>query len=301
MKKLIFALIALVLPAIPASAEESAQPVQKMVLPATELHTLHSAAAGRDYLLYIGYPDSYASHPERRYPVVYVTDGYWSFVKFYSLGSSLWYDQVVPEYIVVGIGYAGDNVDYQNERMYELSPASPTEGYYVTHKVRTGGSRAFLTSIKTEIIPFVEGHTRADSSFRVIAGTSMGGLFSLFAMYEEPGLFQGVISASPAVVWDDCWLFRRESELRRRAVGEDHKGSYRVPVRLFMSVGDSEWPEFTGGILAFDQILRRSGYTDFNYKFQVFEGERHGGSAVTAFQAGIRYVFEPMMPSPKMP
>jgi hypothetical protein len=299
MKNPLLALAALAVLPLAAFSQESAP--KHVVLENTELQNLHSAVTNRDYLIYIGYPDSYASHPERKYPVVYVTDGYWSFVKFQSIGSSLWYDQIVPEYIVVGIGYVGDKVDYNRERMFELSPSEQKEGYYARTKVPTGGSRAFLTSIKSEIIPFVESHTRADPSFRVMAGTSMGGLFSLFAMYEEPGLFQGVISASPAVVWDNCWLFRRESELRNLALGEDSKGTYHVPARLFMSVGDGEWPSFTGGILAFNEIIKSGNYADFAYEFQVFPGERHGGSALTAFQAGIRFVFKPMMPSPVMP
>ncbi|HNX05606.1 MAG TPA: alpha/beta hydrolase-fold protein, partial [Opitutales bacterium] len=156
MHKILLSLIVLAIPSFVASGADSAPAVVRhIVLDSTELDVLHSAVTGRDYQIYIGYPDSYASHPERKYPVVYVTDAYWSFVKFYSMGSSLWYDQVVPEYIVVGIGYAGENVDYQNERMFELSPSEQKEGYYAKNKVPTGGSRAFLTSIKTEIIPYV--------------------------------------------------------------------------------------------------------------------------------------------------
>jgi predicted alpha/beta superfamily hydrolase len=299
MKNTLLALAALAILPLSAFSQEGAP--KHVVLENTELQALHSAVTNRDYLIYIGYPDSYATHPERKYPVVYVTDGYWSFVKLQSIGSSLWYDQIVPEYIVVGIGYVGDKVDYNRERMFELSPSVATHGDDAERHVPMGGSRAFLTSIKSEIIPFIESHTRADPSFRVMAGTSMGGLFSLFSMYEEPGLFQGVISASPAVVWDDCWLFRRESELRLAALGSDYKGAYHVPTRLFMSVGDGEWKNFTGGILAFNEIIKSGDYADFTYEFQVFPGERHGGSALTAFQAGIRFVFKPMMPSPVMP
>jgi hypothetical protein len=68
-----------------------------------------------------------------------------------------------------------------------------------------------------------------------------------------------------------------------------------------MCVGDSEWPSFTGTILAYDQILKSAGYADFEYQFRVLEGERHGGAAAEGFQRGIRFVFEPMMPSPVMP
>jgi len=284
-------------PAAPAPAAPS---FPHVVLENTELRPLHSQVTGRDYLLYIGYPDSYRSHPERRYPVVYLTDAYWGFVKTHSLGSSLWYDQIVPEYIVVGIGYVGENVDYGKERVYELSPSVMNSGF--TKGVsRQGGARAFLTALKTEVIPYVEKNLRADPSFRVMAGGSLGGLFSLFCMYEEPGLFQGIIAASPAVDWDHRWLSHRESELRNAARGDDYKGVFHVPTRLYMSVGTAEWPEFVGGVKSFDQTIQSGAYADFAYKFQLIEGERHGGTVTEAFNRGIRFVFEPQMPSPVMP
>jgi uncharacterized protein len=299
MKNAFLVLAALVILPLCAFAQNVAP--KHVVLENTELRTIHSAVTGRDYLLYIGYPDSYAAHPERKYPVVYVTDGYWNFVKVQSIGSSLWYDKVVPDYIVVGIGYAGENVVYQNERMYEFTPTELKTGYYAEHNVRMGGARDFLTSIKTEIVPFVEANIRADSSFRALAGMSTGGLFSLFAMYEEPGLFQGVIAASPGVAWDNCWLFHRERELRNQATSTDPKGVYHVPTRLFIGMGDEEWPAFSGDLLAFNEIIKSGNYADFDYKFQIFPGERHGGASLATFQAGIRFVFKPMMPSLVMP
>jgi uncharacterized protein len=278
--------------------EESFPP---MVLQNTELRPIHSKVTGRDYLLYIGYPGSYKDHPERKYPVVYVTDGYWAFDKVNTLGGSLWYDQIVPEYIVVGIGYVGENVDYNKERMYELSPSVADYGEAATSKWKMGGSRLFLDSIKTEIIPYIESRMRADPSFRVIMGSSMGGLFSLYAMYEEPGLFQGVVAASPALTWDHCWLFRRESELRNKAAGNDYKDHYSVPARLFMSVGSEEWTSFVGNIRAFDEIIKSGDYQNFSYEFRIIEGERHAGNGAEAFNRGLRFVFQPQMPSKTIP
>lgn len=271
-----------------------------VVLTNTELRPLHSNVTDRDYLLYIAYPDSYASHPERQYPVVYVTDGYWSFVKMSSLGSSLWYDQIVPEYILVGLGYAGEKVDYGKERMYELSPSTQSYGWAKNVGVQ-GGSRKFLDAIKTEIIPYVEANTRADSSFRVMVGSSMGGLFSLFCMYEEPGLFQGIVAGSPEVDWDKRWLFRRECELRQAAFGDDYRGVFHVPCRLFMGVGTGEIPDYVGSIEAFATIVRTGQYADFAYRFQLIEGERHGGNTAELYNRGLRFVFEPQMPSKTPP
>lgn len=266
----------------------------------TELRPFHSEETGRNYLLYIGYPDSYKQHPERNYPVVYLTDGYWSFPKVFSLCTALWIDQITPEFIVVAIGYA-DEVDCNRERMYELSPVPQTDGWMSGFDGRMGGSRSFLNAIKREIIPYVEDRLRADGSFRVLGGNSMGGLFSLFAMYEEPELFQGVISASPTVQWSHMWLFQHADRMRSKALGDDYSGCCRIPTRLFMSVGDGEKPTVIGAVKAFDQMLLGAGYTDFSYLFRILDGERHCTGVAEAYNRGLRFVFQPMMPSPVMP
>ena len=264
LRKILISLLLAVAPTAFCNAQTApaAQPTYPhVVLENTEMRPIHSAITGRDYLLYIAYPNSYFTHPEKKFPVVYVTDGYWNFVKMQSLGANLWYDQIVPEYIVVGVGYAGQNVDYNRERVYELTP---TEWNTPQHAgARMGGSRLFLDSFKKEIIPYVEANTRADPSFRVLAGTSLGGLFCLYSMYEEPELFQGIICSVPAVIWGDRWIFQREMELKMKHAGKDQKTPMRIPTRLFMCSADQEWPAFDADILAFDQIIKHAGYKDF--------------------------------------
>jgi predicted alpha/beta superfamily hydrolase len=268
-----------------------------VIIENSELRPFHSKAVERDYLLYIAYPESYAGHPERKYPVVYLTDAYWNFIKMQSLGPSLWFDRIVPEYIVVGIGYAGAEVDCGKERMYELSPTPQTSGYMTGFEGRMGGSRVFLDAMKQEIIPYVEKNLHVDPTLRVLAGFSMGGLFCLYSMFEEPDLFQGVIASSPSVEWDRRWIFKRADECRVKA-GDDKSS---LPTRLFLSVGDSEWPHLVGAVKDFDACLAKAGYADFDYRFRVFEDCRHSGATVEAYNSGLRFVFLPRRPSASMP
>ena len=91
-------------------------------LPNTLLRALPKNADGRSYQLHIHLPASFANEPKRRYPVLYVTDGYWDFATIVASYNNLAYDKVVPEFITVGLGYAGDNLDYGQLRAWELSP-----------------------------------------------------------------------------------------------------------------------------------------------------------------------------------
>ena len=119
--KAFLAAIALLLVNLPAVAV-AAPAYPPHSIPNSELRVLPRNAAGRHYQLSIGLPGSYSKETAKRYPVVYVTDGYWDFQKLEAIRGSLVFDKVVPEFIIVGLGYAGEGLDYGKLRAWELSP-----------------------------------------------------------------------------------------------------------------------------------------------------------------------------------
>lgn len=254
------------------------------------MRPLHSEITGRDYLLYVGYPDSYHDGSDRRYPVVYLTDGYWSFTKFYSLGSNLWYDKAAPEYIVVGLGYAGENIDYEKERTYELTPSKMTFPSLMGVRGEMGGAPLFLKALQEEIVPYIESQTRADPSFRVLAGNSLGGLFDLVAMYEAPGFFQGIIAGSPSVFWDGDWIFKRAKAFCKHALKSGSAPA--MPTALYLTVGGEEAKLFQRKVVQFNKLLTEANYKGFRSEFRVIDGEGHGSSVAETFNRGIRFVFQ---------
>jgi uncharacterized protein len=266
---------------------------QHITIAGTELRPIHSNETGRDYLLYISYPDSYSKSPEKTFPVVYATDGYWDFYVLNAIRRGLVNDGATPEFIIVGVGYADTSLDYIKERCYELTPESGRGEYVDDIGRRHGGSQKFLRAFKNEIIPYVEGNTRADKSFRVLAGHSLGGMFALFSMYEEPGLFKGFIATSPAVICEEQWIFGHEKELRDKAATS---GGLSLRARLFMSCGDREWPDFRDCIMRFDRTVVDGGYKDFEYQFRVIDGEAHDGNTAEAYNRGLRFVFASQQP-----
>ena len=136
--------------------------------------------------------------------VLYVTDGYWDFATLVASYGNLVYDRVVPEFIIVGLSYAGAQPDYDALRLADLSPvAMPGE------KAASGQADRFLDTLERTVFPLVEREFRADPGQRNIAGSSLGGLFVLHALYARPQLFQGYIAASPAVVVGGDWIIGR--------------------------------------------------------------------------------------------
>lgn len=265
-------------------ADDKAQtPLPKHTIPGSELRVLPRNAAGRQYQLHIGLPARYAKNPQAKYPVVYVTDGYWDFAKITAAEGSLVYDKVVPEYISVGIGYAGEDLDYGKLRTWELSPISIS-----WDPPNSGHSREFLETIEKEIIPLIEREYRADPSFRVLGGASMGGLFTLYAMYSKPDLFQGYIALTPSVGVVDEWFSQYEETFA--------KSHHPMNARLFMAVGGNEAVDYMTPILKMNQRISSRKYEGLAYDFRIIEGERHAGMQIEGYVRGLRFVFAPLAP-----
>jgi predicted alpha/beta superfamily hydrolase len=272
----------LAITALPAwSADKSTLP--GYVIPRSEVRTLPVTAAGRHYALFIGLPASYATEPDKRYPVVYVTDGYWDFQKLTAIHGPLVYDRYAPEFIVVGMGYAGENPNFGDLRRWELSPVP-----FGTPLDASGHAKDFLETIETVFIPLLDKEYRTDPKMRVLGGASLGGLFTLYAMFTKPDLFQGYVAVTPAVMVGDSWLLKYEEEFRKS--GKSLNG------RLYMTVGENEATGFVAPILRMNQRFAPGRYPKLAYGFRIIDGERHAGNQIESYNRGLRFVFAPLAP-----
>jgi hypothetical protein len=253
------------------------------VIQNSELIDLHSDQTGRDYELIVGVPDSYEKEPERRYPVLYLLDGQWDFNLINTLSGGLRFDRVVPEFLVVGISYGGKEPDYGKLRREDYTP---TRWQLPEEKEPTGGDAPkFLRFLEENVIPTVEGRYRVNASERMLAGSSAGGLFTLYALIEKPDLFQSYLALSPAAFWGDRYLFEREREFRAR-----HPA---LKKRVWLSVGELEWPDYVKQAREFFSQFEASRYEGIALRVQVVPGERHAGVKPEAFNRALRFAFEP--------
>jgi len=253
------------------------------VITHSELRVLPTNADGRTYQLAVHLPGSYGDKPGRHYPVLFVTDGYWDFPTVVASYDNLAYDKVVPEFIVVGLGYAGEKVDYDQMRGWELSPVKTGPLAF-----GTGHADKFLAALEHQIIPFVEREYRADPAYRALAGSSLGGLFSLYAMYTRPELFQGYIAASPAVVVGSDWLLGYARDFA--------KTGRPIKARLYVTGAENEWADFLAGIKRYQQLLAELKHPGLVYEPRIIDGERHAGEKAESYARGMRFVFAPLAP-----
>jgi predicted alpha/beta superfamily hydrolase len=161
---------------------------------------LNSKAMNEDRIIMIGVPDDYATS-NKKYPVLYLLDGQWGFSStVQTLG---WLSNprygMIPQMIVVGI-HTGDN------RARDLAPTLDKQNN------AGGGADKLYQFIKEELIPFVDKNYRT-YNYRVIGGASLGGLFVMYAFESDPQLFNGYLSMSPAMWWDNGVMLDRTKDL----------------------------------------------------------------------------------------
>ena len=264
--------------ALPAqTARTGADTFPVVTLPGTQLRHLHAAATGRDYDIQVSLPADYGRDPAARYPTLYILDGQWDFKLMLSVQGGLVYDRFTPPIIIVGITWSGANANYDSLRAMDLTPAA------TRRLTGSGAAPQFLTFIKDQLIPFVETSWRADPRRRVLMGSSFGGLFTLYALFTDPGLFAGYLAGSPAVTYASRAGFALEASYA--ATHHD------LPVRLYIAVGSIE--DLASPVQEFWGIVRSRNYTGLTLETRVIEGERHSGNKPEAFNRGLRFILGP--------
>lgn len=242
-------------------------------IPNTELRSIHSKVTGRDYDLYV-YPPT-KSVPGQKHPVLYLLDGQWDFKLLTSIQGGLLYDKFTPDVIIVGITYSGAHANYDSLRAVDYTPLPGA------NNPGSGEGRKFLSFLKTELLPWVESNYPADPKQRALMGASLGGLFTLYAMFTEPTLFSGYAAGSPAVTYASRGAFADEAAYA--------KAHHSLPVKLYIAVGDQE--ALADPVREMIAKIRSRNYEGLTFESRMIEGERHSGNKPEAFNRGLRFLF----------
>lgn len=267
-------LLSQALSACAQSASESNAALSRVTLPDSEVRQLKSSKTGRSYDIYIRLPEKYSRN--KKYPVLYLLDGQWDFKLLDSIYGGLYYDNFVPEMIIIGITYSGNNPDHESLRAMDYTPVSDPS-------IRgSGDAPKFLAFLKKELFPLIESNYQVDTSRRVLMGHSFGGTFTLYAMFSEPELFSDYVAGSPAVPFGGQFAFEQEAEY-----ASSHKD---LAVRLYLFVGAEESLAYP--VEKFMQVLRDRSYPGLKMETRTLEGERHAGVKPEGFNRGLRFVFQ---------
>ncbi|MEO6151132.1 MAG: alpha/beta hydrolase-fold protein [Mucilaginibacter sp.] len=210
----------------------------------------------RQRRVWIYLPSDYATS-KRKYPVIYMHDGQNLFDQT-SAGYGEWgVDEIVDKFpvakqcIIVGIDHGG------NERISEYNPYDSKYG--------KGKGSLYVDFLVRNLKPYIDDNyrTQSDAQHTTIAGSSMGGLISTYAVLKYPNVFGTAGVFSPAY-WlaTDIFAYAEKQQLN----------SYN---RFYFACGDAESKEMVPDMEKMAAIVKAKGNAAKLSPVIVLKGEKH--------------------------
>lgn len=257
-------------------SESNAQPAKYPTVPILGSHvrTIHSNDTGRTYDLYIRPANPDSIKDGKVVPVLYAMDGQWDFKLYESAFGGLKYDGFLPDMVLVGITYSGADPDYGKLREMDLTPI-PFD------RPGQGDAPKFLSFLKKDVFPMIEREYKGDPADRVLSGSSLGGLFTLWTLFTEPDLFTGYIASAPYVPYANSYLFNYEAKFFEK--------NKSLTKRLYVTVGGEE--DLEKPVLDFIKVIQQRSYKGLAFESRVIEGEGHASNKPEAYNRGLRFIF----------
>lgn len=281
----------------------------RVAIPHSTVLDMHGKAADADFQIWVAPPVAgLVPFPSGARHVLYVLDANLFFgtaVETTRLMSQLYGE--LPPILVVGIAYATDSPSVQAElRARDFTPSTDrafeamAAGFpgapapTLPEGERFGRAAEFLTFLTEEVKPFIEARYDVSPDASVLFGSSLGGLFTLYALMRRSDAFRAYIAASPALWWDDALLLREEEDLAAS------RGD--LEATLFLAVGSEEERSDIPTLAPFKMVsnvrclgerLASRGYRSLDLTTYVAEGESHTTMVPQALTRGLRSIYRP--------
>ena len=249
----------------------------------------------KDRKIQIYLPPTYHISKES-YPVLYMHDGQMLFDSTTTWNGQEWGvdetmdrligENKIKEAIVVGIWNGGTELrhpEYFPQKPFESLGQSIQDSIYGLYRDQSNllfsnqiQSDNYLQFLTEELKPYIDTNYRTlpDRQHTFIAGSSMGGLISMYAICEYPQVFGG--AACLSTHWPG--IFTAKNNPIPLAFHNYLKANIPDPEthKLYFDYGtetlDALYEDFQ---LTADSIIRSGGYSNLNFKTRKFEGDAH--------------------------
>ena len=256
--------------------------------------------------------------PEQGYAVLYMHDGQMLFDAGITWNRQEWrVDEVAGEliargevrpFIVVAVGNGGEHRhrEYFPQKAFARLDAAQ-QARFATLERSPGqalfsgplAADAYVRFLAETLKPAIDARypTRRDPANTVVMGSSMGGLISLYALSEYPGVFgaAGCLSThwpggfeADSTVLADALLGYVAAQLPRA-------GAHRLYFDLGTATLDALYPPLQARA---DAILRDKGYTAADWITRTYDGAEHSEQAWAArLNIPLRFLLPPDPPA----
>jgi hypothetical protein len=283
------ALLASLVVATPSS-RAAAQPVRKDAARAEplvfgETFTLASTTLGEVRRINVYAPPGYAASPDTRLPVLYMPDGGMAedFLHVAGLVQVSVGNGTMRPFLLVGIE--------NTERRRDMT--GPTESASDRRIApRVGGSAAFRTFIRTELMPEVNARYRTTGETAIV-GESLAGLFVVETLLLEPALFDTYVAFDPSLWWNDGKLLAdAETQLRARF-------GAAPALRRTLHVATSGEPSLVPLVQRLTTTLERAAPPGLRWRHVPMPAEQHATIYHPAALQAFRLLFAPTPAPPR--
>ena len=203
-----------------------------------------------------------------RYPVVILLDGERHFL--HTIGSAGFLAGVgrIPHMIVVGI----PNTDRNRDFTPTVSPELPT----------SGGAEKFIAFLRNELLPNLDQNFRT-VPFRILVGHSLCGMFTLYQLFKHGDLFQGYISISPYLSYNDDFLLKMTGR---------KNGIPYYPGNRFLYLATGKEPDAAELLAGLQAQLPAPDTDNLYWKIQHYPEEYHDSTPLRAIPDGFSFIFD---------
>ena len=259
-----------------AFAQGVAGSSQSSPLTIGETFTVESKVLGESRRINVYLPPPYTQSPETRLPVLYMPDGGMAedFLHVAGLVQVSVGNGTMRPFILVGIENTQRRRDLtgptQNDEDRKIAP-------------RVGGSAAFRSFIRSELMPAVTSRYRTTTETAII-GESLAGLFVVETLFIEPELFDTYIAFDPSLWWNN-------KALLNRSVEQSRAGSDRSKTIYLASSNEKDLAILTRQLA---DRLRNNAPPDFTVHYEPMPGETHATIYHPAALAALRLLFKPL-------
>ena len=211
-------------------------------------------------------PYNYKDRPDEKFPVVYVLDpgnnlfATFGIVNYYS--DML---KIMPRMIIVGI------VSNDRERDYLPTPSK--------EQPTGGGADKFLRFINSELVALIDSTYPANSE-RCIIGHSAGGFFAIYALENQPDLFNSFICIDPSLWYDDKSCVRKLPTFL--------KNNRDIKKSIFISLSN----EKEMGVFPFMEVLETYAPEGLKWDYIHYKSETHNSLGFKSICAGFEMIYK---------
>lgn len=258
----------------------------------SEVWDVPDPVSRRGYQVFVALPPSYGKEPQRKYPVLYVTDADYAFPIIRQVNRRLNLDGPrIEEFILVGLSYAkGEDGAVSRRRDYTPTPNGPSTAPAGTIH---GQGQAYQTYLRDQVKPFIAARYRTDPARALFLGHSYGSLLGAQILFTEPGLFSGYILGSPSLWYDKRHTLGLEASYAAK--------NRDLPAKVFLYVGEYEAQrkgdrrynqtvDMVADNRTLEETLRGRKYPGLSVKSVVLNDEDHLTVAPRGFTQGLRYL-----------